>query len=666
MSLQRRLTLFFIAIVMLPLIAAGYVVRYVVVGEVERRSEMSLEPALGTSVALYKAGVDSLDELVRLSSGSRRFASLLDEGDRPAMSRYLGSHLRDSNQADFLIALDRRGRLAGAYRLPARFATGFETPSASEIARAAGRNSGASGYASRKFPLRSGGRPSGAVIAGFWIDEGFLESFAASEADLAAVSNGRAIASTVPLEESIDLPDATGIYDLAGLGIARVETLTAGTNLIAFVSGAPIDALSTRVLYSMLGLLILALVLTSVLAYLLARLITQPLHELTEGAAAIAAGRFGHQIPVRSRDEVGRLTTVFNEMSVELRGKMGELSSSRDLLQRTVQRVGETLRSTHDMRSILDSILNTAADAVSADAAILWTFNPTRAELYPAITRDIQADDFDRVPVGHGLVGHVAERGVSVLRSTATDKPRPAATEPDLPVSIVVPIYSQERIMSVMTLYRHSDDTPFTTANLDTVAFLADQGRVAIENVILHEEAQRLSITDGLTGVWNRRFFQMQFRTVLAQAMRFDRPFSILMLDLDHFKQVNDSLGHQRGDATLIEFAQRVGDALREVDTFARYGGEEFICMLSETDFAGATITAEKILEHIRAEPFRGVGEEPIDLTASIGVASYPLHGDSYQTLVAVADQALYRAKQEGRNRVCTPGGPPPNLQVAR
>ena len=138
---------------------------------------------------------------------------------------------------------------------------------------------------------------------------------------------------------------------------------------------------------------------------------------------------------------------------------------------------------------------------------------------------------------------------------------------------------------------------------------------------------------------------------MLATSTRFNRPFSILMMDLDNFKVINDTYGHQRGDEVLIEFTQRVDAKLREVDALARYGGEEFICLLSETDLYGALTTAEKILEAIRAEPFGGSDEQPVKLTVSIGVASHPEHGISYKSLVEAADRALYRAKEEGRDR---------------
>jgi two-component system, cell cycle response regulator len=313
---------------------------------------------------------------------------------------------------------------------------------------------------------------------------------------------------------------------------------------------------------------------------------------------------------------------------------------------------------------MLESILNTAADAVNAEGAVLWLISPARGELRPEVVRGRGLDPEARLRVGEGVVGYVAERANAVLLPGGPGAPTFSRNEPNFPVAIAVPMYSHERIMGVLSAYRQNESRPFAQDELETVAFLAEQGGVALENVRLHEEAQRLSLTDGLTGVWNRRFFQMQFRQVLATALRFQRPFSVLMLDLDNFKQVNDKHGHQRGDALLIEFSQRVTHLLREVDTFARYGGEEFICLLSETDVQGAVTTAEKIHDAIKSVPFGGMDEELINLTVSIGVAAYPDHGDSFKRLVEAADQAMYQAKQTGRDRVCVAEAKP-DLKLA-
>jgi diguanylate cyclase (GGDEF)-like protein len=478
---------------------------------------------------------------------------------------------------------------------------------------------------------------------------------------------GSVIASTSNLEtaQPIRIPrKGTFNATIEGRSVAEAAPLGRNIWLVASTPLAPLEQASRDLLKSLLALLILALLGTSALAYVLARVITRPLEQLSEGAGAIAEGRFDYRIPVQHADEVGQVAAAFNEMSDRLSDTVGELYASRDQLHRAVRRVGETLRSTHDMKQMLESILNTAADAVGADAATMWMFTPTREELYPVAQRGTPAG-LSRIKVGEGIVGLVAERATNIMTDGADNSPRPARAEPVFPVTIAVPIYSQDRIMGVLSAYRDEPGFGFTQGDLETVEFLAEQGGAAIENVLLHEEAQRLSLTDQLTGAWNRRYFQMQFRQVLATAQRFDRPFSILMLDLDHFKMVNDTYGHPRGDTILVDFAGRVEKVLREVDTFARYGGEEFICLLSETDLEGALTTAGKIQDAIKMRKFGGLGEEPVSLTVSIGVASHPEHGRAFRPLIEAADQALYRAKQEGRDRVCTAQKPTPDLKLA-
>ena len=135
---------------------------------------------------------------------------------------------------------------------------------------------------------------------------------------------------------------------------------------------------------------------------------------------------------------------------------------------------------------------------------------------------------------------------------------------------------------------------------------LARQAAVGVENVLLHQEAQRLSITDGLTSLWNYRFLNMRLAQEVERAIRFNRSLSLLVIDIDHFKEVNDRFGHQRGDAILAELANRVVTETRaQVDTVARYGGEEFVLLLPETPLEGGRVVAEKIRESIAADAVR-------------------------------------------------------------
>ena len=667
MSLQRRLTLFFILIVILPLGAAGFVMQDVVVDQVAEGAQSSLQPAVNSVVARYNERVSVLPDLTRASlSQNEDFAVAIEEDDRAETDAFMEERLRKTNGLDFLIALDPGRDIAGAAGTSGDFLAGFTPPTFDEIM--ATDLVGPGFVRTKPIEVASPEGNVGYIVGGSWLDDNLLTGTAQETLEIYLVAEDQIIASPRSLERVMPIEgveEGRNEIEVGGNGLGEVVSLgNRDMFVMAWTPYSEIQGIERQILGALVLLLLLAVIATAVLAFVLARLIVSPLEELTEGARAIAGGRFDNRIPVRSNDEVGQLALSFNEMSDHLDKTITDLESSRDQLQRTVDRVGATLRSTHDMGQILDSILSTASDAVLADAGCLWLFTGSRDELYPALSRGVDADALDRLRVGEGIAGLAAERGITVKLPAEGGGPKHSRNEPRFPVTLAVPLYSAQRVTGVIALYREGA-VPFDQKDLDTVVFLAEQGGVAIENVLLHEDAQRLSLTDGLTGVWNRRYLQMQFRQTLASANRFDRPFSVLMLDLDNFKDVNDTFGHQRGDAILIEFAQRAGAALREIDTFVRYGGEEFVCLLSETDISGARTTAEKIRQTIANDPFTAVGEDPVSVTVSIGVACYPLHGSGYQSLIEAADQALYLAKEDGRDRVRVAKRPAPGLHLA-
>ncbi|MEW6734770.1 MAG: GGDEF domain-containing protein [Acidobacteriota bacterium] len=167
-----------------------------------------------------------------------------------------------------------------------------------------------------------------------------------------------------------------------------------------------------------------------------------------------------------------------------------------------------------------------------------------------------------------------------------------------------------------------------------------------------HERLYQQATRDALTGLWNRSHAQEEMEKFLSLAKRYNRLFSLLLLDIDFFKSVNDSYGHDIGDVVLRSTAQAIDTQLRAHDIAARYGGEEFIVLLPETDIGGAVIAAERLRQAIEGIDFLPLGC-PRRVTISIGVAQYPICGRSVEELIKQADDALYRAKQTGRNRVC-------------
>ncbi len=166
-----------------------------------------------------------------------------------------------------------------------------------------------------------------------------------------------------------------------------------------------------------------------------------------------------------------------------------------------------------------------------------------------------------------------------------------------------------------------------------------------------HEAIYQMVMRDGLTEVYNQRKFQEEATREFARAQRHDRPLALLLLDIDHFKQVNDTYGHLCGDAVLKQLAGRVAARLRPEQVFARLGGEEFGILCPETGVEGGTALAEKLRQMFEAEPFLA-GATPFGVTCSFGVAGLAPGMNAFDDLVAAADAALYRAKREGRNRV--------------
>jgi diguanylate cyclase (GGDEF)-like protein len=162
-----------------------------------------------------------------------------------------------------------------------------------------------------------------------------------------------------------------------------------------------------------------------------------------------------------------------------------------------------------------------------------------------------------------------------------------------------------------------------------------------------NDELQRLSITDGLTGLYNRRHLMETLENERRRADRSERTFSLLMVDVDHFKRFNDTFGHQAGDEVLLRVAGILRKCTRDVDFPGRYGGEEFCLLLSESTMDGAVEVAERIRAELAEISFEGE-----NITVSIGAAEYPTDGDSVETVLSSADAALYQAKRRGRDRV--------------
>jgi diguanylate cyclase (GGDEF)-like protein len=380
----------------------------------------------------------------------------------------------------------------------------------------------------------------------------------------------------------------------------------------------------------------------------LQRGVVHHLETLTARAESVATGPTTlAPLAATGTPELDRLVDAINALISRLQTSADSLVANREAFSRAITGVGDVLASTHDRRAILEVVVEMATLTTRARQGALWVARGSGLLARYQFGGEVAGDPLAR---GSGIAGWVAEHD---RPATTADGHRPVAPEPPGPVALAVPLHSRDRVFGVLAVYGRADDHehPFTGDDLSALRALAGQAEAAVENTFLVEETRRLAITDGLTGVWNRRQFDLRLADEVTRASRFDEPFAMLLIDVDDFKVVNDTMGHLVGDHVLVEITRRLKSATRRVDVVARFGGEEFALLLPRTDLDGAHLLAEKIRAAVAAEPI-ATEAGPATLTVSIGVAGYPVSAGDATALVGAADHAVYGAKAAGKNRV--------------
>jgi diguanylate cyclase (GGDEF)-like protein len=622
MSLSSRLTIFFMVIVAVPLVVAGVFVQSLAGRQAQEQADSTLQASGAAFGAAIRDRVDEARRLTRLIAP-----------DAVASKGQAGLEaVRQAAELDYLIVVlpGRRPRFAqGA----STFLPGVVPASLLRI------DTPVPGAAAEgRVVIESGG----VVRGGFFFDREMLEAFGVEGV---VYADGKAIASTLDR-----LP--TGVRLQSGV----VQVGDAGRGLFLTLEGEPASGVllvketasrGTPILILLgLGLLVAAL-----LGYFMARMVARPVQRLAADAVAIARGDLELNLETEGGDEVGRLGAAFNAITQDLRRYVTELRASRDEIRRGMERLGETLSATHDLNGMLAVVLDTAAVTLGAEAGVVYLRSGRRREIRARVMHGVSASSI-KLGFGEGLAGAVMQTETPLL--APADGHKPAAPEPVQATALAVPLVRAGSVIGVLALYGRPGPR-YTRDDLSTLSSFASQASVAIDNVYLHEETERLATTDALTGAWNRRFLDATLAREVDRARRFGRPLSVLMLDLDRFKTVNDRFGHQVGDEVLVELAKRIQISIRsQIDTLARFGGEEFTIVLPETGHPGAKIVADKVLKVVRDTPFKVDGSE-LSITVSVGAATFPEHGDSMTDLMRAADRALYRAKREGRNRVVAP-----------
>lgn len=219
--------------------------------------------------------------------------------------------------------------------------------------------------------------------------------------------------------------------------------------------------------------------------------------------------------------------------------------------------------------------------------------------------------------------------------------------------AMLVPMVVHSQSKGVLVAESPASDY-FSDRDVDQLVSVARSAALALENAELHKRTEELTVIDELTGAYNYRYFVHKLEEEKKRALRYELPLSIIMVDIDWFKKINDSYGHESGNDVLRSLSRIIKQCIRDVDIFTRYGGEEFAIILPQTPLAEAERIGERIRSQVETTVMEVNEERELKITVSVGVSAYPENGKSHEELVSLADQALYRAKGSGKNLVCS------------
>lgn len=334
-------------------------------------------------------------------------------------------------------------------------------------------------------------------------------------------------------------------------------------------------------------------------------------------------------------------------------------------LQRSVEQlaafheIGKALTSTLELREVLSLGMQKVSELLRPSHWSLLLCNEATGELYFEVAVGSGADALQgaKLAPSEGIAGQVFTTGEPRLVADVTQDPDFAQrfdtkTQFTTRSILAVPLKSRGKVLGVVELVKGSQDAPFTPSDLAVLCGVGDYLAIAIENARNFRRIQELTITDEHTGLFNSRHMRAVLDTEVTRARRFAHPLTVLFLDLDHFKIINDTHGHLVGSAVLREVGETLVAGVRQVDPVFRYGGDEFALLLLETDLSAAQRIAERLCSDIAQRHFQLERGLALRLTASIGVASLPQHASAAQGLVQAADRAMYSAKAGGRNGV--------------
>ncbi len=323
------------------------------------------------------------------------------------------------------------------------------------------------------------------------------------------------------------------------------------------------------------------------------------------------------------------------------------------------EEVGRTLTSSMELNEILVAIMKKTKEMTGAEAWSVLLVDEETGDIVFERTDGKKTSKIEkyRLKMGEGIAGWVAQEGTPVIVpdvsrderfSSKLDKKTRFKTKS----LMCVPIKSKGRVIGVLEVVNKITGEPFTKDDLNLLMRLIDQAALAIERTSLYQKMAELAITDDLTKLFNTRYLNRTIEMEIQRSNRYHTSISLIFIDIDYFKNINDHHGHLVGSKMLVEMGQLIIKSLRSIDIVARYGGDEFVVVLPQTTPKAAVQIAERLRRAVEQNVFLKKEGYALKMTASFGVASYPESAKSKDDLLRLADEAMYRVKYTTRNGV--------------
>jgi diguanylate cyclase (GGDEF)-like protein len=319
--------------------------------------------------------------------------------------------------------------------------------------------------------------------------------------------------------------------------------------------------------------------------------------------------------------------------------------------------IGLTASRTLDIAELLDNVIDKVLHVTGFSAVGIFLFDQHARKVVLMAHRGVSKGllrNAERMKFNEDFTCLAARSGKSIIVQdvSAESRVRHMGFESESIESFaVVPIISKEQVLGVMAIGSHSVHQ-FPTSTMRLLDTITMQIGMAIDNARLYERALHLAFTDNLTGLYNRRYLLDQLDREFARAARNGSSISLVMIDLDELKKINDQFGHNEGDVVLRKVGRILKQNTRASDVAARWGGDEFVLLAPDTDSKSAYVVAERIRYHVEHSPPKVAGQELI-ITISVGLVTYPGYASSVTELLKRADDAMYNAKGLGKNQVC-------------